>query len=180
MDVYERGRASIRDILLLVAGDLKLKADGWGKPFPAGAPRAVMVLVVDPTTSMVPELQRIRDAIADVIAAGPAGMTVGVVGASAESSLPGGVEDAKNTLTLLMTIPLDGRKNLLEAVREGAGMFGSTVTEPRAVVLVTREGGDGEDDVERDGRARGARRGLALHRAGGGVRAAVGLRLRAA
>lgn len=148
MDVYERGRASVRDILLLVAGDLKLRAEAWGKPFAAGAPRAVMVLVVDPTTSMVPELARIREAIPDVLAAGPPGMTVGVVGAATESSLPGGAEDAKNTLTLLMMIPLDGRKNLLEAVREGAGAFGSSVTEPRAVVLVTREGGDGEDDVE--------------------------------
>ncbi|MBL9088509.1 MAG: hypothetical protein JNM10_15330 [Planctomycetia bacterium] len=148
MDVYERGRASIRDILVLVAGDLKLRADAWTKPFAARAPRAVMVLVVDPTTSMVPELQRVREALPEVIAAGPAGMTVGVVGASAESSLPGDLDDAKNTLTLLMTIPLDGRKNLLEAVREGAGALGSSVTEPRAVVLMTREGGDGEDDVE--------------------------------
>jgi len=147
-DVYERGRASIRDILVLVAGDLKLRADAWAKPFAAGAPRAVMVLVVDPTTSMGPELQRLRDALPDVMAAGPAGMQVGVVGAAAESSLPGDVEDAKHTLTLLFMIPFDGRKNLLEAVREGAGAFGAAVTEPRAVVLVTREGGDGEDDVE--------------------------------
>lgn len=148
-DVYERGRASLRDILVLVAGDLKLRADAWPRAFAPGAPRASLVLVVDPTTSMQPELLRVRAAIGDVAAAGPEGMAVGVVGVATESCPPGRLHEVRNLLTLLSALPLDGPKNLLEAVREATGHFAPSVTEPRAVVLITREGGDGEDDVER-------------------------------
>jgi hypothetical protein len=147
-DVYERGRASIRDILVLVAGDLKLRADAWSRPIAANAPRAVLALVVDPTTSMLADLERIRAALPEIVAAGPARMEIGVLGAGAEGTMPGTVEDASGALTMLHAIPFDGPKNQLEAVREAAGWVTSTVSEPRAIVLVTREGGDGEDDVE--------------------------------
>jgi hypothetical protein len=148
VDVYERGRESIRDILALVVGDLRGRAQRWGRPFAANAPQGVLVLVVDPTTSMKPDVMRLREALPEVVAAGPAGLRVGVLGAACEGAPPGTVKDASDALTLLHTVPLDGRKNLFDAVREAAGWCSTTVTEPRALVLVTRDGGDGEDDVE--------------------------------
>ncbi|MCC7137948.1 MAG: hypothetical protein IT460_05910 [Planctomycetes bacterium] len=146
-DVYERGRASVRDILGIVVGDLKTRADAW--PGRRGdGPGAVLTLVVDPTTSLRDELDRLRESLDAVVAAGPKGLRVGVLGAACEGNPPTTVEEARGALTVLRTVPLDGPKNLLEAVREAAAWTPAPVTEPRALVLVTREGGDAEDDVE--------------------------------
>jgi hypothetical protein len=147
VDVYERNKASLEAVLVHVAKDLKVRAAAW--PGKAGAgPGAVLLLVVDPTTSMQAEMLELRQALVAAVAEGPAGMRVGVLGAGAEYQPPGSLEDARGALTALHALPLDGPKNLLEGVREAVSELRVPATEPRAVLCVTREGGDGEDDVE--------------------------------
>ena len=147
VDVYERNKASHEAVLVHVAKDLKVRAAAW--PGKAGAgPGAVLLLVVDPTTSMQAEMLELRQALVAAVAEGPAGMRVGVLGAGAEYQPPGSLEDARGALTALHAFPLDGPKNLLEGVREAVSELRVPATEPRAVLCVTREGGDGEDDVE--------------------------------
>ena len=108
----------------------------------------MLVLVVDPTASSRSDLGELRDALVDVAAEGPRGLRIGVLGAAAEWTAPGHVGDARSALTALATVPLNGDKNLLEAVREAVGSLPDAPSEARAVVLVTRDGGDGEDDLE--------------------------------
>ena len=162
-DVYERNRTSLKDIVIHVVKDLKVRAEAWGgrtppavtpnspagtaSPAPAG-PGATFVLVVDPTSSMKDELIELREALIDAIAEGPRDLKVGVLGAAAEWTPPGHVGDARGALTVLATVPFDGAKNLLEAVRQAATALRAPATEPRAILLVTKEGGDAEDDVE--------------------------------
>ncbi len=147
VDVYERNKASLEAVLVHVAKDLKVRAAATtGKG--GGGAGGVLLLVVDPTTSMQAELLELRQALVAAVAEGPAGMRVGVLGAGAEYQPPGSLEDARGALTALHALPLDGPKNLLEGVREAVTDLRTPATEPRAVLLVTREGGDGEDDVE--------------------------------
>ncbi len=147
VDVYERNKASLEAILVHVAKDLKVRAASW-PPRGGVGPGAVLVLVVDPTTSLQPEMLELRQALVAAMREGPTGMRVGVLGAGAEYQPPGSLEDARGALTALHALPLDGPKNLLEGVREAVADLRTPATEPRAVLLVTREGGDAEDDVE--------------------------------
>ncbi len=149
-DVYERSRGSLKEVMVHVARDLKVRADTWPvrATTPAGGPGATLVLVVDPTTSLLPELAEMAAALPDVVSEGPRGLQVGVLGASAEWTAPGPASAASGALTVLRMAPLDGPKNLLDAVREAAERLPSPAPCPRAILLVSREGGDGEDDVE--------------------------------
>ena len=149
VDVYERTKPSLKACLLHVAGDLRDRAAAWPGRAPAGdGPGGVLYLVVDATSSLRPVLLELRDALPEVVANGPLGMKIGVLGAACEDVPPTALPGARDALTALATVPLDGLKNLLEAVRSATGSLHVPATEPRAVVLVTREGGDGEDDVE--------------------------------
>ncbi len=148
-DVFERNKSSLKDVLVHVTGDLKSRANAWAASSRAGSGAgAILVLVVDPTSSMRGEMQEIHDALPEAVAAGPPGMKIGVLGAAAEWTPPGEVQAAAGALVVLKTIPLDGGKNLLESVREAADELRLPATEPRSILLVSKEGGDGEDDVE--------------------------------
>ncbi len=149
VDVYERTKPSLKACLIHVAGDLKDRAAAWPGRTPTGdGPGGVLYLVVDPTTSLKAALIEIRSALPEVAASGPVGLKFGVLGAACEDSPPAGMASARDALTALSMVPLDGLKNLLEAVRDASGSLHIPATEPRAVVLVSLEGGDGEDDVE--------------------------------
>lgn len=163
VDVYERNKPSLESILVHVAQDLKVRAASWPAKV-GGGPGAVLVLVVDPTTSLASEMLELRQALGVAAAEGPAGLRVGVLGAGAEYQPPGSLEDARGALTALHALPLDGPKNLLEGVREAVSDLRAPPTEPRAILLVTREGGDGEDDVEAT-RALLVERGVAFYSA---------------
>ena len=149
VDVYERNKPSLRECLIHVAKDLKDRVAAWpGKEPGTDGPGAVLYLVVDPTASLSRAAIELREALVDAVTEGPRGLKLGVLGVACEDSPPGPIGPARDALTALSLAPLDGQKNLLDAVREAAGALHVPVTEPRAVVLVTREGGDGEDDVE--------------------------------
>jgi len=149
VDVYERSKASIKDCLLHVAGDLKQRANEWpGRAAGGDGPGGVLYLVIDPTNTLKPALREIRDALIDVLRSGPLGLKIGVLGVACEDVAPAGPAAARDALVSLEVVPLDGPKNLLESVRDAASALHVPATEPRALVLVTREGGDGEDDVE--------------------------------
>jgi hypothetical protein len=147
-DVYERNKRSLKDVLVHVTGDLRVRAAAMtgGE---AGGPQGVLVLVVDPTPSLREEMEELRLALPAAVAAGPpAGTRVGVLGAAAEWTPPTDAAAAGGALVVLRSVPLGGQKNLLEAVREAASELRAPSTEPRAILLVSEEGGDGEDDVE--------------------------------
>jgi hypothetical protein len=147
-DVYERGRTSLKDALTLVVRDLRTRAEAW-TPRAAGRDTGgVLVLVLDPTTSNGPSMTEVRDALDVLAKEGPRGLRIGVWGAATESVPPGTAEAARHQVDALLALPLDGPKNLLAAVREAAESLPLPATEPRALVLVTRDGGDAEDDVE--------------------------------
>jgi hypothetical protein len=163
-DVYERNKGSLADVLLHVVKDLKVRAESWTKPgtaspaegseraasrgAPAPAVGGTLLIVVDPTTSMKAEMTEMREALDAVAAEGPRGLEIGVQGVAAEWTPPGPVSAAKSALAALGIVPFDGPKNLLEAVRDAATTLPAPADRPRAVVLVSKEGGDGEDDVE--------------------------------
>ena len=143
-EVYERHR-SLADAFRYVARDLAVRSKGLDVN---DKPR--LVLVVDPTPSLVAEVRVLAETVEDAFDEGPAGLRVGVVAAGAEETEPSGIPaDARNALRALAFLPMPGRKNLLEAVRRGAALLGPAGGAPRAVLLVTEDGGDGEDDVER-------------------------------
>ncbi len=149
VDVYERNKPSLRACLIHVAKDLGDRAGAWpGRAPGSDGPGAVLYLVVDPTTSLRGAMVELREALVDAVTEGPKGLRFGVLGVACEDSPPGPIGPARDALTALSLAPLDGTKNVLESVREAAGALHVPATEPRAVVLVTREGGDGEDDVE--------------------------------
>lgn len=149
VDVYERNKPSVRECVIHVARDLKDRAAAWpGRAAGSEGPGAVLCFVVDPTTSLARALLDLREALVDAVTEGPRGLKLGVLGVACEDVPPGPIGPARDALTVLSATPLDGQKNLLESVREAAGAMHVPATEPRAIVLVTREGGDGEDDVE--------------------------------
>ena len=168
-DVYERNKTSMKEVFLHVVSDLRVRAATWprsaggppaGSP-PAGAapgtssaageasgPGGVLIVVVDPTTSLKAEMYEMREALLETVPLGPRGLKVGVLGAGAEWTAPGTAAEAGGALATLATVPLDGPKNLLEEVRKAAATMHAPASEPRSIVLVSKEGGDGEDDVE--------------------------------
>jgi hypothetical protein len=143
-EVYER-KARVEDCLLYVARDLKTRFD-------AAPDRgdAMLLLLVDPTASLRNEMAALRGALDEAWREGPKGLRVGVLGAGADVTAPSlAPANAKGALEAFEQFPLNGMKNLLAEVRRGA----TTLAElggggPRALLLVSEEGGDGEDDVE--------------------------------
>jgi hypothetical protein len=150
-DVYERSLSTMTEVLVRVAKDLKVRADAWpGRPGadPGAGPGATLVIVVDPTSSLEREMEEMAAALPTVIAEGPRGLRIGVLGAAAEWTAPTDSTAAAGALVVLRAAPFEGPKNLLDAVREAAEKLPTPATNPRAILLVSREGGDGEDDVE--------------------------------
>jgi hypothetical protein len=141
-DVFER-KPTLRDALVFVASDLAARHARDRATAPA-----VLLLVVDPTASMRAEVVAIAAALDDVWKAGPDGLRVGVHGAGAESVAPTRMQaTVASALQGFARLPADGPKNLHDAVRRAARSLEKEAG-PRAVVLVTRDGGDAEDDVE--------------------------------
>ena len=142
-EVYER-RSNVADCLAYVARDLKARA---GTPATADS---VLLLVVDPTTSLADEISALSAALDAAFREGPRGLHIGVLAAGGDVTQPSMIPArARGALDALRLLPVEGVKNLLESVRDGATLLAShPATGPRAVLLVTEEGGDGEDDVE--------------------------------
>src|SRR5205814_2263761 len=94
-DVYERNKTSMKDVFAHVASDLRARAEQWPKAEKDPAPGGVLIVVVDPTTSMKAEMLEMREALIEAVATGPkAGLRVGVLGAGAEWTPPGHVGQA--------------------------------------------------------------------------------------
>ena len=143
-EVYERHR-SLADAFRYVARDLAVRARDL-----AASDKPRLVLVIDPTPALVAELKELAETVEAVFDDGPVGLRVGVVGAGAEETPPSGIPaETRSALQALAFIPVPGPKNLLAAVRQGAELLGPPDGAPRAVLLITEDGGDGEDDVER-------------------------------
>jgi hypothetical protein len=147
-EVYER-RGRIEDCVLFVVRDLQRRhavAPERGPP--------ALLLVLDATSSLGPDLAALRACLPQAFEEGPAGLEVGVLGVGApgvdsETIGPtGNAVHAAGAIAALEFLPLDGPKNLLGAVREGARLLGRRPAGAAALVLVTRDGGDAEDDVE--------------------------------
>ncbi len=141
-EVYERGR-DFRDAVRFVARDLALRAEARPE---AGA--GALMLVIDPTPSLVPRLKQLAAAIESVAAEGPPGLAIGVLGCGADRLRPDpDPARARVALEALAAIPVPGTKNLLRATRDAAAELRRT-RGPLAICLVTADGGDAEDDVE--------------------------------
>lgn len=143
-EVYER-RSRVEDCLLYVVKDLKTR-------FEAAPARgdAHLLLVVDPTASLADELKTLSAALEACVREGPKGLHVGVLGVGAAVSAPSMVVSrSASALDGFARLPLNGVKNLLADVRRGAEVLAQQPGQgPRSLLLVTEEGGDGEDDVE--------------------------------
>lgn len=148
-EVYER-RGAIADCLVYVAGNLKTRVEA-----DPAVGTAQLLLVLDPTASLKDEIEALAAALEEAWDAGPRGMGIGVYGAGAgeytpPTRIPSTVEGA---LAALAFLPANGPKNLHEAVREAAARFAKEAPGARALLLVTEEGGEAEDDVELTRRA---------------------------
>ncbi len=142
-EVYER-RATFADALLYVAGDLAVRAAERDDLGPAH-----LLLVVDPTPSLGDELRVTAGLLERIREEGPPDLRIGVVGAGGTAMAPHEDPAAANgALMRLVLRPTPGPKNLLAAVREGARLLARERGGPRALVLISQEGGEGEDDVE--------------------------------
>jgi len=142
-EVYER-RANVSDCLAYVARDLKTRA---GTPAKGDS---ILLLVVDATTSLAGEVAELAAGLDGAFREGPRGLHIGVLAVGGDVTPPSMIPTrAKGALEALRLVPVEGVKNLLEAVRDGATLLTqSPGTGPRALMLVTEEGGDGEDDIE--------------------------------
>jgi hypothetical protein len=142
-DVYER-KHTLRDCVLFVAAEMKTRVEEAPMPDPP-----VLLLLVDPTPSMRGEIQALSDLLEEVWTEGPTGLRIGVMGVGAEYRAPSGIPgDARSALKALSAMPVAQPKNLLEGVRDAARRIGGLSRGPRTLLLVTKEAGDGEDDVE--------------------------------
>ncbi len=142
-EVYER-RSNVSDCLAYVARDLKTRA---GTPAKGDS---VLLLVVDATASLAGELAELAAGLDGAFREGPRGLHIGVLAVGGDVTEPSMIPTrARGALDALRLLPIEGVKNLLEAVRDGAALLAqSAATGPRALLLVTEEGGDGEDDIE--------------------------------
>jgi hypothetical protein len=142
-EIYER-RASIRDCLVYVAKDLRVRFDAK----PADGP-ACLLLVVDATTGLRDELEVLREALPAAVEAGPPGLRIGVVGAAANATPPSPVRGvAASALGELAFLPVDGPKNGHHWIREGAKVLARETSRGPKALLFVSEAGDDEDDVE--------------------------------
>jgi hypothetical protein len=142
-EVYER-KTKVSDCLAYVAKDLRTRYDAAPE---LGA--ATLLLVVDPTASLKDEIGALRVGLPEALTAGPKGMRVGVLGVGADYTPPSVIPGhASGALEALEYLPVNGPKNLHAAVRDGVRHLAREGAGPRAILLVTQEGGDAEDDVE--------------------------------
>ena len=144
-EVYER-KTKLIDCLEYVAKDLKTRAAAAKSDEPA-----VMLLAIDHTQSMANEIETLRLGLNKAWAAGPPGMRIGVYGVGSgeyvrPTRVPRGPDGALGTLAFL---PADGPKNVQAAIREAAKLLSKEGGSARALVLVTEESGEGEDNVEK-------------------------------
>lgn len=148
-EVYER-RGAIADCLVYVAGNLNTRV--------AADPAitdAQLLLVLDPTASLRDEIEALRGALQDAWAAGPKGMGIGVYAAGAgEYTSPTRItSQVDGALASAAFLPSNGPKNLHEHIIEACGRLARESAPVKALLLVTEEGGEGEDDVEATRRA---------------------------
>lgn len=143
-EVYER-KTRVADCLLYVVRDLKARvaaAPGRGDP--------VLLLVVDASAALANELLALRDAIDEAWREAPPGLHVAVLCPGTDPSPPSMVPThAKGALKALADQPIHATPNLLASVRQGVALLANVPgAGPRALLLVSEAGGDGEDDVE--------------------------------
>ncbi len=143
-EIFER-KPSIHECMAYVARDLKARWEADTKQ-----PPAVLLLVVDPTTSMKNEIAELRSGLEVAWSEGPKGMRIGVYGVGAQeyaepSRLP---TDSNSALSALSFLPLDGPKNVHAEIRGAAKLLRKVNGGPKAMLFVSEEGGEGEDDVE--------------------------------
>lgn len=144
-ETYER-KSCIRDCLVYVARDLGARAAKAGTTDP---PK--LLLLVDTTTSMKNELAAIQEGLDAAWTEGPASLRVGVMGIRAQAYLaPTRIEGhVKGAIERYAFAPIDGPRNVMAAVQEAAAMLRAEGGDgPRALLLVTEEGGEAEEDVE--------------------------------
>jgi hypothetical protein len=143
-EVYER-KARVLDCLLYVVRDLKARYDAMPQKGDA-----VLLLLVDPTSSFKNELAQLAAGVEELLRGGPPGLHVGVEGVGSDATAPSMIPSrTRGALEALALTPVDGVKNLLAAVRRSAATLAAAPqTGPKALLLISEENGDGEDDVE--------------------------------
>ena len=143
-ETFER-KPTIAACLKYVVSDLAARA----KASPQDGP-AQLLLVIDPTRSLVEEIKTVRDALESVWDQGPRGLEIGVYALglnqyTAPSRTP---RVAAGALSSLAFAPMDMPRSLLAGVRAAADTFADTDNQPKAMLLVTEDRGEAEDDVE--------------------------------
>ena len=144
-ETYER-KGRLADCLVYVAKDLGARAEQAGTDDP---PK--LLLVLDTTRSMANELEALKGALDEAWAEGPSSLRVGVMGIRLDAYLAPTRMDkhVKGMLDRLALTPVEGQRNVMAAVREAAGLIRAEGGDgPRAILLVTQEGGETEEDVE--------------------------------
>ena len=144
-ETYER-KSTIRDCLVYVARDLGARAQAARTDDPP-----CLLLLVDTTASMKNELEALKDALEAAWTEGPATLRVGVVGIRSEGYLaPTRLEaHVKSALDRQAFAPIQGARNVMAAVQDAAALLRAEEGDgPRALLLVTEEGGEAEEDVE--------------------------------
>ncbi len=144
-ETFER-KGRIADCLVYVAKDLAARAARTGTSDPP-----LLLLVLDTTSSMANELTAIKGALDEAWTEGHSALRIGVLGIRTENYLPptriasrvGGMIDQ------LAFTPVDGPRNVYAAVRDAVVRLNAEAGDgPRALLLVSEEGGDTEEDVE--------------------------------
>lgn len=144
-ETYER-KGRLADCLVYVAKDLGARAERAGTTDP---PK--LLLVLDTTRSMANELEALKGALDEAWAEGPSSLRVGVLGIRLEAYLAPTRFDkhVKGMLDRLALTPVEGARNVMASLREAAGLIRAEGGDgPRAILLVTQEGGETEEDVE--------------------------------
>jgi len=143
-EVFER-RERLADCLEYVARDLKTRTEAAGGTVPPQ-----LLLVVDPTAAMKDEIGALQAALDGAWSAGFHGMRIGVYGmGSGEYTAPTRISrEVEGALAGLAFLPMNGPKSVHEQVRRALALFAKESPAVRAVLVVTEESSEGEDDVE--------------------------------
>ncbi|MDJ0975993.1 MAG: hypothetical protein QNJ98_16155, partial [Planctomycetota bacterium] len=147
-EIFER-KPTIEECVVYVAKDLRTRylaiPEAKRKP-------PVLLLVIDPTSSLRNEIEALRKCLQLAWVEGPRGLRIGVYGIDAEEyarpdRLP---RKADGSLSALAVLPADGAKNLHAGIRDAADLLADEKkTGPKAMLLITQEGGEAVDDVEK-------------------------------
>ena len=147
-EIFER-KPTIEECVVYVAKDLRTRylaiPEAKRKP-------AVLLLAIDPTSSLKNEIEALRKCLQLAWVEGPRGLRIGVYGIDADEyvkpdRLP---RKADGSLSALTVLPADGAKNLHAGIREAADLLADEKkTGPKAMLLITQEGGEASDDVEK-------------------------------